>query len=291
MIGQKLIYVRAGGKKECASDTVAISAERAADYVIGSPRGLSAVATKITSVSAPGQHGEDFQSLELDARYITDTIHIRGKDRADMYKKRLHLLEVLNPLNGQGTLYYSNAYGEWRIPARAKVYGESNERVMKNYNNVKIEFYCEDPFWREITPHREVLYELQDGAQLPLTLPGTLGKMQEKLRINNTCALAVPVVITASGAFKGMCIENMTTGEHLIFEDEIAEGQTLVIDTGTYSAKVLQDGKDGFDILSPVYGSRYLRLWPGVNQIGVWFSYHDIGTKVTLDYSLMYAGV
>ena len=75
------------------------------------------------------------------------------------------------------------------------------------------------------------------------------------------------------------------------FETETSGDDVLTIDTGSYGATITRAGVDYDDIICPDFGSEYLKLQPGINDIKVGFGYSGEGTEVSIEYSLRFAGV
>lgn len=290
---QKLIYVVQGGSLESPDDAVVITSERGTttNYVLNSPRGLGAVNTRLTTTTPVGLNGEVLHSVELEAREVSDTIHIQTTgNRRSLYKLRADLESKLNPLRGMGTLYYANDYGMWKIQAIPKVYGEAEGRVGLRHSRANVSFYCPDPFWQDITATRVDLYYNGEGAaeiNKPAQLPTGLSDEYRNETVLLSGDADADTVIRAHGRFKNLRVVNETTGDWIEVLVDATEGTNNEIIIDSKADTVTYKGTE----LIPEFGSSPIKLARGVNRIVCYFDLLYDRSGCEMFYTRRFVGV
>ncbi len=292
---QELIYVRAGGSRYRDADRVVINSTHhdflQYRYVIGSPTGLGAVATRLMQTSVAGKDGAFLHGVLLDTRTVADTIQVVGKTRADMYEGRTHLQSVLNPKHGEGTLYYRNDFGEWKIAAIPSVYGDPAERIIRNRCHMKVSFFCQDPYWLDVNSSRmELFRQTDDGIPLPADLPAYFPKTINNRYVMNASDVDAHTIITVHGPLTGIRITNRTTGEQQICSVKLYEGDHITFDS--QKDEILLTRRSGYQTsILPQCGHDPITLASGINDISVGIERALPGSSATIEWTRRFAGV
>lgn len=291
---QQLVYVRPGGRLDDPADTVVISSVKSPYmcYIIGSPTGLGAVSVKKATTTAPGIDGTYLQDVTLEARTISDTITVMGSTRVEMYENRLRLQRLLNPRRGIGTLYYTNNFGHWMIRAVPDTYGTAEKRITDNKCQVKVSFYCPDPYWTDVVTRKIYLSQkAQQGICLPATLPARFPQDRINAYLTNPSDEEALTTVVVHGPAKGVRICNEKTGEEIAFDRVIEANQRLTLDSQMCTARLATDSDSSEEVIVPRYGYRFITIQPGLNHIVVQWNKALPGASVTIEWRCRYVGV
>lgn len=247
-------------------------------YIFESVTGTDGVNAEIATSSSPGQNGKSTHQVTLSDREVTVKFNVKGKDRADMYKKRRELIAVTSSSffsNGEpsGVLEYKNDLGTWDIPCIVKSGAKFDKRI-KDYNHGTISFYCPDPYWRKRVPEYNQIAFFDSGVEFPLVID-----MYKKLEfarrsfersVFNTGDSPTPVEITIKGPAIEPEIIKVSTGEYIRVSRALNKGDTLVINTDMNNFTVIITRENGDKETAYGYldlSSTPFSLAPGANEL------------------------
>lgn len=201
--------------------------------------GTGALDAQAVTSEAVGQDGKTFHGSYVDDREVTVHVHIKGKDRRDMYEQRRRLTALLSTgLNAGGKLgrlEYQNDLGHWWIPAYVRKGPATFDRVANYQKSVPITFNCPDPYWRALQPVGDIMAYLDGGLEFPLEIDSELrvqfGSQGYQAVIRNEGDSAASLVITIYGPAAQPAVSKTATGETLRVNRELATGDRLTINT------------------------------------------------------------
>ena len=263
-------------------------------YIFEKAEGLHGMETLLLTSESPWLDGTKVHSLRLPDRQITLSFQIEGKDRADMYKKRMEAMNVLRPeAGGDGRLVYRNDAGSWWIPALVKQAPTADGR-QRNFNHCTVVFLCPDPYWRSMEL-AEASLGFQGGG---LTFPIELGKLEFGEAewgdmVRNEGDGPAPLHIRVYGPAKGPKISKGLDA-FIRVNTALEEGESLDIYTGRGDASVTINRKDGrkrsgFGYLD--LDSVFFQLDPGWNLLRYDSDDDGVMTRVEVSYYSMFGGV
>jgi len=276
--------------------------ELAYPYLIGSPRGTGGVQADVITAASPLLPGKPVYNMALADRTITFYIHIKGKDRREMYAERKRLAGLLAPYNGvqwdrPGRLYYQNDDGVFWIDAIPIASPEFGDRVIKNYNRTELKFQCPDPFWKAVV---ERFAELRYGAsafRFPFRFKPSVnfGSYGYRQTVNNAGQVAAPLLIKIRGTdMENPTVINKRTGEFIRVVLPINDGDTLLINTSFWDRKVELEHADGARENAYHYidlDSTFFQMLPGKNVLDYNSDVGNENATVQITWSEHYAGV
>ena len=297
---QRMIFLPNGGSF-ISGKYISISDDPNTDYVIGSPTGIGIPDVRIIETTSPAIDGSQIQQIRYEPRVITDTIHIKGSSRSSMYAKRMTLCEVLSPSAGEGTLFYTNNVGTYKIRAIARVVDPISR--IGNYNKCKIEFFCADPYWMDLKAIKSSIFASENAGFLMGSFvtekDGVFFAAPDKTSTlyNNASALT-PVKICIFGPFhtvNGFAkIINKTTGKYITLSQSVGRGEVLIINTTqrNISVSLERDGivEDGFVYIHPDSDLSF-HLAPGVNEIEMECNADDADSQITIEFTQRIIGL
>ena len=250
---QILKYVNANG------DSITFTSS----YLLKKVTGLAETDVVHTTYQGVRQNGETYRYSDFEKREITIDFNIISDDRVNYMSSRNTLIKTLNPILGEGYLYYT--YGtestgiiERRIkciPASTPILPiESN----KYYTEGSITFIAFDPFFEDIG------YTNAQFLNLSYSNPVTKN-------VSNTGHVSTPLTIEIIGACNAPTISytnNNVDGKPkkiIKVNKPLSSGQTMTIKTG-YGAKsviITEYGKD------PINAFNYIDLNTDFFELGV----------------------
>lgn len=288
---QRMIYVPPGGNLQLPATCVEFSLSP--PYIVGTVKGIGGPEVSPVTSSVPGVDGVFVHSLRMESREITCFVHIEGKSRKEMYQRRFELAQKLAPKTEPGTLYYTNDYTVKRILAYPVSSPEFTERI-QNYNRAELKFLCPSPYWEDTVVQEAYMAYLEGGFEFPFEFDVEFAALQNQTGIFNSGSVPVPVEVTVRGPAESPAIGNRTTGEWIRIRRNLAEDETLTINTrpGGKSVKLTRADntvEDAFQYLD--LSSVLFQLAPGQNELRYESENESEYTRITLRYRELYAGV
>ena len=233
---------------------------------------------------APYQHGESFISSTITPRVINLTTTMIQCTRSELFLLRQELIRTNSPFAsdcnypmklvwvwpGDSHKYYLNVYYTTGLMMNTA----SGPTPL--VQNTGIQLIAYDPFWYEWDeeeatytgalnlashcgsprPDPDCFWIRQADCMLSLPVAFGAEDVDETLTCTNSGDVPVDPVITLTGRFSWPRIENIDTGEWLLWDSEVKEGSTLVIDCKDKTIKL-----DGVNALSYKTGT-FLDLRP-----------------------------
>ncbi len=271
---------------------------------------------------APYQHGSSFISMTLTPRVINLTTTMIQCTRKELFLLRQELIRTNNPFAsdcanpmklvwvwpGDGRKYYLNVYYSTGLEMNTA------SRPTPLVQNAAIQPIAYDPFWNawgeeEVTYSCLTVACTECGDSCPtfwffgtpasegsLSFPlSSFGSCKVDTTVNCTNAGDVPVypTITVNGPFSSPRIENLETGDYIMWDNTIHNSDDLVIDC---DAKTITLG--GVNAVAhKTAGSNYISLLPnamgvtdGINRIAFYGTQLPGSTGITISWRDQFIG-
>lgn len=291
---QKIKYINPNGKE--------VGIGLSPPYIFEKISGIGAEDAGLVTTDPAMLNGSAFHGLFIKDREITLTMHIYGKDRAEMYENRQKLISLLSSSRSEngavGRLEYSNDYITVWIPAIVRRGPQTTERV-GNYNkSVQIVFYCPDPFFRSPDPIINKIAYMGSGFEFPVEIDSLtgiqFGSQGFEAAMYNAGDSPAPLKITIKGPSSAPKVKKAATGEYIEIKRELYAGDVLTIDTqpGARSVKIKRAGgttEDAFGYIDPA--STFFLLSPGSNEIRYLTGDASTTATILLEAYARYGGV
>lgn len=260
--------------------------------------GIGAIDAQSITTEAAGIDGRAFHGLYFSDREIKLYIHIKGTTRQELYANRERAIKTFSASPAKqgtlGRLEYYNDNGGWWIPVSVKRGPDPNARGGNYFIDVDVLFYAPSPFWRSITLQQQPMAYMDGGFEFPLVLDahGEIVEVESGLEflldeemepigvefgtqgceteLINAGDVPAPIEITISGPALAPMITKRTTGEYILVDRILAEGDELYINTTPGNIAVTITRADG--TTEPAIGyldlsSTLFLLDPGTNEI------------------------
>lgn len=237
--------------------------------------GIGPMDAEIIASDPTDLDGAIFNNLVLPAREITITMHIEGKNRADMYANKMRLSALLSPEHNKngilGRFEYTNDYGTWWIPAAVKRGPQGNTRMDDFLVGEQLVWYCPNPYWRGTKYNRARMAYLGGGLRFPLRLGEMrFGSYTYQTSLYNFGDRPSHAEINITGPAVQPEIIKVSTGEFIRLREnkELFDGDVLQIDTTPGRIRAAISKADGTKENAIGYihpKSDYFTLRPGEN--------------------------
>jgi len=264
-----------------------------APYFLESIDGVGEVPVALESQKAPKQDGSTFIDNTLDNRAVSieGTIITKG-DPAAVLMARRKMQKVLNPKLGSVAVTYHQGNQVKEITGIAETTpvfpGGSGSKGLY-YQKFLLHLICHEPFW--LDPYfesREMSY-LMGGIQFRLMLPTMFSYRGFKRRAINGGDVATPVEIEFKGPAVNPTVSNLTTGEFIRVNRELAEDDVLTVNTAFGKKHVKINGQNAFNYID--LDSVFWKLAPGENALSYESNNDSIKTKVLIKWKNRYVGL
>lgn len=257
--------------------------------------GLGDVANDIQTQKAPYQDGTSFTDSILAPRAISFEVYIQGENDTDVSKKRTQLASIMNPKLGEGVLEITygtvvrviNAVSE-HVPS----YPSGNDNRGLRYQIGLIDLYCPNPYWKSTTVTEEPAFE--PLFQFPFEGEFQMGMQRDQRVIFNDGDVDAPLQVEFFGPALNPVIINNTTGEFIKVNQELLEGERMMIDTSdsnksVYFIDALGVERNVFNWID--LGSTFFKLVIGDNDIEYTADSDIQGAIVNITYSKLYTAI
>ena len=259
------------------------------------------------TVRAPYQDGVTRLDTNATERRITFDIMILGSSLEDLQTNIATLSEALNPLAGEGWLYFQKedgtSYYLKAIPDNTPVLDTSERGLF--HQRASLSFIAHDPFWYTSGTATTLTLSISGHAVFPfygVTQSATrptkhiMGAASPTGTANNTGNWPSSVTCTIYGEMVDPVITDTTTGDYMSFSGTIAAGARLVFTTGygKQSVRYYSSGADmvGTNAFSYVnIGSTFFLLDPGTNVISLTYSSALAPSSAVITWESKYTGV
>ena len=251
--------------------------------------GLGDVYADIQTQKAPYQDGATFLDSLLTPRPVSFEVFIQGVDSADISKKRAELARIFNPKLGEGLLEINYGGTVMVIEAVAEhvpTYpsGTNNRGIV--YQIGLIDLICPNPYWRSVTVTEEPAFE--SLFSFPFEGVFEIGMQRDQRIIINDGDAPSPLQVEFYGPALNPVIINNTTGEYIKINQELFEGERMMIDTSDGNKSVFF--VDALGVSRNVFNwidleSTFFKLAIGENDIEYTADSDIQGAIVNISYS------
>ena len=257
--------------------------------------GLGEVDVDVQTQKAPYQDGSTYTDSLLQERAINFEVVIKGISDTDISNKRSELSKVLSPKLGEGLLEVT--YGTVVRVINAIVEHVPNfpsgiENRGSSYQIGLIDFICPNPYWRSTTVTEEPAFE--PLFSFPFEGQFEMGMQRDQRIIFNDGDSPAPIFVEFFGPALNPVIINNTTGEYIKVNQELLEGERMMIDTSDGSKSVyfvdsLGEERNVFNWID--LNSTFFKLVVGENDIEYTADSDIQGAIVNISYNKLYNAV
>ncbi len=209
-------------------DTAEISPDSI--YTLIDYSGLEAGTVEIQTGHGYDQNGDTCYGVNLKSRVVTLKFDNICESYADQALHRRVLESVFNPALG-GVLYITSDNGSYRMDCRiAEGLVISGERTPA-YQEYEVSLYSPDYAVKSAIQRSVKMVGFQGGLTLPFGLPLSLGTQGDIAEIYYSGDVDAPLLIEFRGPATEPKVIKQETGETITIDAELADGETLWIDT------------------------------------------------------------
>lgn len=233
----------------------------------------------LTSQSST-QDGSSLHEAYYEPRVMEFSGYVYGHTQREMYQA----LQQVNAVVASKTpirIEYENDYGVYYIHGivTSAIEEEARQQINGHYKPVSFSIECPDPVWHASNVQEQVQIPYLSGRfQFPFQIrsPGlTFGGGGYRADVVNIGDYAAPLEIWINGPANYPVIRNVSTGEHMAFDCELADHETLYINTTPLHKRVeIQNNitkqvTSGLNALLDVEtpGWSFWQLQPGYNLV------------------------
>jgi len=247
----------------------------------------------LTDSEIPFHDGAVFEWIGAKTGTFTLPILIRGIDQADVYDRFSHLIKILNPLRGDGTLYYTHTDGVERyktVRVVGGLDGSDRERDLgRDYMITDAKFFTVDPFWLQAVDTTTFVQEASEATFFPfppLTL--TSSAVYSTTTISNDGDADALPVWTITGPGDLLVLRNLTTDKAFKLNHEIEIGEIVTIDARIGAKTVKNAAGENMRQYIDENNASLFPLVPGDNQIRVEINLTTVNSEIKLDFTERY---
>lgn len=264
-----------------------------APYFLETIDGTGNVNANIESQKAPKQDGSTYLGSTLDNRAISieGTIITKGDPDAVLEARRL-MQRVLNPkLDAVTITYYQrgNAKEMKGIAETTPVFPSGSGSKGLYYQKFLIHLLCHEPFWLDTYFESREMSYLMGGISFKLTLPTVFSYRGFRRKAINNGDVPTPVEIEFKGPAINPTVNNLTTGEVITVNRELAEDDVLTISTAFGQKYVRINGDNAFHYID--LDSVFWQLISGENALSYTSNNDSIKTRVVVKWKNRYVGL
>lgn len=272
-----------------------------APYVLSKIGGLGLPELEFQSIRGAYQQGDTALSFRRRTRMLSVTLHIMADSRAELYRQRMALLNILSPDKAKSgddraVLIYENDNGRYMTYTVPDGGLDAQGRTLDTQPNVKLSFRCESPYWYAANASSVVFEDTGDGFTLPFLFPVEFGRRDTCKDADNLgqVSASVQIVIVCKGEIPR--IKNLSTGKEIALSAAVPEGNTLVINTdpARLDARII----DAEGIETGAFGKLSLdtpladfTLRPGLNELVYEAGGASAQSEITVSWRAAYEGV
>lgn len=269
--------------------------------------GTAALPVAHQTVRAPYQDGVTRLDTNAIERSVTLEVMVIGSDLEDLQAKIRALATGLNPLAGQGFLYFTQEDGTVyylkAIPNTTPVL-DTQVRSL-TYQKATLSFIAHDPFWYTSGTGTSITLSISGHAFFPfygvtqsVTRPTKhiMGSASPRGTANNTGNWPTPISVIIYGEIVDPLLTNVTTGEYLSFDGTIASGARLQVTTGYgnqtcryYTSSADTTGTNAFSYVN--IGSTFFLLSAGTNDLVLTYTSANAPASAIISWESKYTGI
>lgn len=260
------------------------------NYVLNE-KDLGKAEINLASFQGYNQIGVKVAGRVINQRDISLVGFILADDEKEMLDKKRNLQQMVNPLED-----FFLVIDNYKIRVSAS---SSIEYAIAHYENNKyltkflINGVCANPCFTELQAKTVPLAAWLGRFRFPLAMnksnPAIMGvKLPSKMRmIENEGATETGMIIhikALQGNIQNPYIQNILTGEKLLLNCTMAEGETIDINTNYGEKSVIQNGKTNF-IHKVDLDSDFLQLHVGENYLEYGADANDKYLEIEIEFS------
>lgn len=270
-----------------------------APFFIQNVEGLGDLSANIQSQKSPYQDGSTYLDAIFDEREITvDFLIVANRESTSTYgdisEMREYIATIVNAKLGPGVLTYENERVTRLITCIADsvpLFPDNGDRTL-SLQKASITFIAHKPYWRSTKIAEEPTFK--PLFQFPFMNAFQMGIQQEKRLINNDGNAAIPIQVEFYGPALNPKIINNTTGEFIKINQELKEGECMILDTSDDNKGVhflLENGERRNVYHWIDLDSNMFKLAIGINEIEYTADSDIQGAIVNISYSKLYNAV
>jgi phage-related protein len=283
MSSEQFFWIDANGNETALSNSSNF------DILVG-PTGRFMPPVDLVEQQVPFQAGTRLKQLYVKSRDIDLPLGITGTSKSDLRTQVRNLLNMFNPLLGDGTLKIIAEDGSQRQIKCRYSSGLEIQETGLFWQNVIIVLKAFDPYWYD---PNTIIQTFTVGTPatffpiLPMRL--TSSTVFSDTTINNDGDVESWPTWIITGPGDTIYIRNLTTGEFININYTLQPGETINIDTRPGKKTVtLGDGTNLYPNMSS--DSSLWSLQAGYNQIRIEMQNSQIWSNVQLSYQNRYWG-
>lgn len=262
--------------------------------------GLSGMPVEYDVSHSPGFIGGSVQSVSVLEREVSLQVAVMGAGREAIEELRARLIAALNPLHGDSKFHWRRANGDdyylrVRPDSSYPAFTTGTDSSPKHWD-CDLTLICHDPCWYSNEEIQREFVKPDDGFKLPVQFPFTLGNRVPTREVINNGTLPTPMHIEFHGQIRApITLTNTTSGKSMTIRRDIAEGETLTINTSQDDIFVTVTNDETGETTNALYyctiGSQFWQLEPGLNVIEELFAQVYDSASGILTYRERYIGI
>jgi hypothetical protein len=255
--------------------------------------GLNPPPAAIATSIIPTFDGERFNSSRLQARNIVITLAINGNAE----ENRMALNKVVLPKRYIKVKYKNNTKDIF-IEGHVESFEYDVFEDMKMRAQASI--ICTDPYWKDLEESETIIKSIINLFEFPFSIPKEGIAISEILNtdeceiinqgsIETGCTMEIEFINNVLNPY----IENITTGEKMIINRELTQGDVLMISTqrGNKSIKLYKNGIITNIINDLDESSQWITLTAGANRFIYGAAAGAENMQIKIKYRNLYGGV
>lgn len=272
-----------------------------APYVLSRIGGLGLPELDVKSIHGAYQQGETYIGSRRQRRMLSVTLHIMAGTRAELYQRRMELLNILSPDkaaegDARAILIYENDNGRYMTYAMPDGGLDAQGRTLDTQPNLRLSFRCDSPYWYDVNQAMVAFEDAGEGFALPFQFPVDFGRRDYCKNANNLGQVSVPVQICIVCKGEIPRLKNLTTGKEIAMSAAVPEGNTLVLNTdpARLDARIIDAGgaaTGAFGKLSLDTPLADFTLRPGLNELAYEAGGASAQSEITVTWRHAYEGV
>jgi phage-related protein len=259
------------------------------DILVG-PTGRFMPPIDLVEQQVPFQAGTRLKQTYIKSRDIDLPLGITGESKSDLRTQIRNLLNMFNPMLGDGKLKIIAEDGSQRLINCRYSGGLEIQETGLLWQNVIIVLKAFDPFWYDPNPIVQTFTVGTSATFFPiLPMRLTSSTVFADTTINNEGDVESWPTWIITGPGDTIYIRNLTTGEFININYTLQPGETINIDTRLGKKTVtLGDGTNLYPNMSS--DSSLWALQAGNNQIRIEMQNSQVASSVQLSYQNRYWG-
>ncbi len=261
-------------------------------YKVIELEGFGEVDADVQTQKSPYQDGSTHIDSVLQERYPRIVFLIRGEQYSDLATLRRHVGRVFAP-KIRGVLSFIHDGEEYWlrcVPEHVPAFPDEGTDAIGRMQTVTVDLMAPDPYWRSLTVTEEPAFEPR--FRFPIRGPFIMGIQRDRRTITNDGDAPAPLLVEFFGPAVNPKIINNTTGEFIRINQELAEGERMLIDTGDSSVYFLDEAGERRNVFPWIdLASTFFRLQIGENDIEYTADSDIQGAVVNISYNKLYNAI